>query len=336
MSDMNNKTPILQIEDLTVQYVVEGDVTEAVNNVSLTLEQGKSLGIVGETGAGKTTTALSILRLVPDPPGRIVSGSVKINGKDIYKATKSELEHIRGNEVAMIFQDPMTVLNPVFTVGDQIAECVEIHEKCSKAEAKKRAIEMLELVGISAERVNDYPHQFSGGMKQRVVIAIALACSPALLIADEPTTALDVTIQAQVLELMKELKQKINTALIMITHDLGIVAEICEDVAVMYAGRIIEYGTLEDVFRNTRHPYTEGLFNSLPNIYDRKSELKPIPGLMPDPTNLPKGCAFAPRCEYATERCLTERPELVHHTDSHAVACLRYEDEGFQIERSKK
>ena len=230
MSDMNNKTPILQIEDLTVQYVVEGDVTEAVNNVSLTLEQGKSLGIVGETGAGKTTTALSILRLVPDPPGRIVSGSVKINGKDIYKATKSELEHIRGNEVAMIFQDPMTVLNPVFTVGDQIAECVEIHEKCSKSEAKKRAIEMLELVGISAERVNDYPHQFSGGMKQRVVIAIALACSPALLIADEPTTALDVTIQAQVLELMKELKQKINTALIMITHDLGIVAEICEDV----------------------------------------------------------------------------------------------------------
>ena len=336
MSDMNNKTPILQIEDLTVQYVVEGDVTEAVNNVSLTLEQGKSLGIVGETGAGKTTTALSILRLVPDPPGRIVSGSVKINGKDIYKATKSELEHIRGNEVAMIFQDPMTVLNPVFTVGDQIAECVEIHEKCSKSEAKKRAIEMLELVGISAERINDYPHQFSGGMKQRVVIAIALACSPALLIADEPTTALDVTIQAQVLELMKELKQKINTALIMITHDLGIVAEICEDVAVMYAGRIIEYGTLEDVFRNTRHPYTEGLFNSLPNIYDRKSELKPIPGLMPDPTNLPKGCAFAPRCEYATERCLTERPELVHHTDSHAVACLRYEEEGFQIERSKK
>ena len=336
MSDMNNKTPILQIEDLTVQYVVEGDVTEAVNNVSLTLEQGKSLGIVGETGAGKTTTALSILRLVPDPPGRIVSGSVKINGKDIYKATKSELEHIRGNEVAMIFQDPMTVLNPVFTVGDQIAECVEIHEKCSKSEAKKRAIEMLELVGISAERVNDYPHQFSGGMKQRVVIAIALACSPALLIADEPTTALDVTIQAQVLELMKELKQKINTALIMITHDLGIVAEICEDVAVMYAGRIIEYGTLEDVFRNTRHPYTEGLFNSLPNIYDRKSELKPIPGLMPDPTNLPKGCAFAPRCEYATERCLTERPELVHHTDTHAVACLRYEEEGFQIERSKK
>ena len=336
MSETNNKAPILQIDDLTVHYVVEGDTTEAVNHISLTLEHGKSLGIVGETGAGKTTTALSILRLVPDPPGRIVSGTVKINGKDIYQATRSELEHIRGNEVAMIFQDPMTVLNPVFTVGEQIAECVQIHEKCSKADAMRRAVEMLETVGISAERVNDYPHQFSGGMKQRVVIAIALACTPALLIADEPTTALDVTIQAQVLELMKDLMKKINTSLIMITHDLGIVAEICEDVAVMYAGRIIEIGTLEDVFRNTKHPYTEGLFNSLPNIYDRKASLKPIPGLMPDPTNLPKGCAFAPRCEYATERCLTERPELVHHTDTHSVACLRYEEEGFQIERSKK
>ncbi len=336
MSEMNNNTPILQIEDLTVHYVVEGDTTEAVNHITLDLEQGKSLGIVGETGAGKTTTALSILRLVPDPPGRIVSGTVKINGKDVYKATKAELEHIRGNEVSMIFQDPMTVLNPVFTIGEQIAECVQIHEKCSKADAMRRAVEMLEMVGISAERINDYPHQFSGGMKQRVVIAIALACTPALLIADEPTTALDVTIQAQVLELMKDLMKKINTALIMITHDLGIVAEICEDVAVMYAGRIIEHGTLEDVFRRTKHPYTEGLFNSLPNIYDRKAALKPIPGLMPDPTNLPKGCAFAPRCAYATERCLTERPELLHHTDTHKVACLRYEEDGFQIERSKK
>ena len=335
MSDMNN-TPVLQIEDLTVHYVVEGETTEAVSNVSLTVEHGRSLGIVGETGAGKTTTALSILHLVPDPPGHIVSGKVYINGKDVYNVKKAELEYIRGNEVAMIFQDPMTVLNPVFTVGEQIAECVEVHELCSKADAWKRALEMLELVGISAERAGDYPHQFSGGMKQRVVIAIALACNPQLLIADEPTTALDVTIQAQVLELMKELKQRLNTALIMITHDLGIIAEICEEVAVMYAGRIVEYGTLEDIFRRTRHPYTEGLFNSLPNIYDRKADLKPIPGLMPDPTNLPKGCAFAPRCEYATERCLTERPELMHHTDTHSVACLRYEEDGFQIERSKQ
>ena len=335
MSD-NKNPPVLQVEDLTVHYVVEGEVTEAVSNVTLTLDHGRSLGIVGETGAGKTTTALSILRLVPDPPGHIVGGRVLINGKDIYTASRAELEAIRGNDVAMVFQDPMTVLNPVFTVGEQIAECVEIHEMCSKAQARKRAVEMLEMVGISAERANDYPHQFSGGMKQRVVIAIALACNPQLLIADEPTTALDVTIQAQVLELMKELKQRVNTALIMITHDLGIVAEVCEEVAVMYAGRIIEHGTLDDIFRRTLHPYTEGLFNSLPNIYDRKAELKPIPGLMPDPTDLPKGCAFAPRCEYATQQCFERRPALEHHTETHSVACLRYEEPGFRIERSKE
>ena len=327
---------ILEIKDLTVHYVTEDETVEAVNNLSLKLTRGKSLGLVGETGAGKTTTALSILRLVPDPPGRIINGTVEINGKDIYTATKTELEHIRGNEVAMIFQDPMTVLNPVFTVGEQIAECVEIHELCGKEKAWERALEMLELVGIKADRANDYPHQFSGGMKQRVVIAIALTCNPHLLIADEPTTALDVTIQAQVLELMKELKEKTGTAMIMITHDLGIVAETCDEVAVMYAGRIIEHGTLEDVFRTTRHPYTEGLFNSLPNIYDRKSELKPIRGLMPDPSNLPKGCAFAPRCEYACDRCHEERPALVKHSETHSVACLRYEEDGFQIERSKK
>ena len=327
---------ILEIKDLTVHYVTEDETVEAVNELSLEVKRGKSLGLVGETGAGKTTTALSILRLVPDPPGRIINGTVYINGKDVYQASSAELEQIRGNEVAMIFQDPMTVLNPVFTVGEQIAECVEIHEHCSKADAWNRALEMLELVGIKADRANDYPHQFSGGMKQRVVIAIALTCNPHLLIADEPTTALDVTIQAQVLELMKDLKEKTGTAMIMITHDLGIVAETCDEVAVMYAGRIIEHGTLEDVFRNTRHPYTEGLFNSLPNINDRKAQLKPIRGLMPDPSNLPKGCAFAPRCEYACERCHEERPVLVKHSDTHSVACLRYEEDGFQIERSKK
>ena len=327
---------ILEIKDLTVHYVTEDETVEAVNDLSLSVQRGMSLGLVGETGAGKTTTALSILRLVPDPPGRIINGTVYINGKDVYQASSAELEQIRGNEVAMIFQDPMTVLNPVFTVGEQIAECVEIHEHCSKADAWNRALEMLELVGIKADRANDYPHQFSGGMKQRVVIAIALTCNPHLLIADEPTTALDVTIQAQVLELMKELKEKTGTAMIMITHDLGIVAETCDEVAVMYAGRIIEHGTLEDVFRNTRHPYTEGLFNSLPNINDRKAELKPIRGLMPDPSNLPKGCAFAPRCEYACARCEEERPKLVKHSDTHSVACLRYEEDGFQIERSKK
>ncbi len=335
---MSNTTKdlVLNVDNLTVNYITEEETVEAVNGVSIYLEHGKSLGIVGETGAGKTTTALAILRLIPNPPGKVISGTVLVNGKDIYAATKSELEHIRGNEVAMIFQDPMTVLNPVFTVGEQIAECVEIHDHCNKADAQKRAIEMLELVGIAAERANDYPHQFSGGMKQRVVIAIALACNPSLLIADEPTTALDVTIQAQVLELMKELKEKINTSLIMITHDLGIVAEVCDEVAVMYAGRIVEQGSLEDIFRHTKHPYTEGLFNSLPNIYNRRADLKPIPGLMPDPSNLPKGCAFAPRCEYATERCQTIRPSLVRQTDTHHVACIRYEEAGFHIERSKQ
>ena len=336
MSIENINDTILEIKDLTVHYVTEDETVEAVNDLSLSVKRGKSLGLVGETGAGKTTTALSILRLVPDPPGRIIKGTVEINGKDIYTASTAELEQIRGNEVAMIFQDPMTVLNPVFTVGEQIAECVEIHEHCSKADAWKRALEMLELVGIKADRANDYPHQFSGGMKQRVVIAIALTCNPQLLIADEPTTALDVTIQAQVLELMKDLKEKTGTAMIMITHDLGIVAETCDEVAVMYAGRIIEHGTLEDVFRNTKHPYTEGLFNSLPNIHDRKAQLKPIRGLMPDPSNLPKGCSFAERCEYACERCFEERPAPMKHSETHTVACLRYEEDGFQIERSKK
>ena len=322
---------ILEIKDLTVHYVTEDETVEAVNDLSLELKRGRTLGLVGETGAGKTTTALSILRLVPDPPGRIISGSVMINGQDIYSASKAELEHIRGNEVSMIFQDPMTVLNPVFTVGEQIAECVEIHELCNKAEAKKRAIEMLELVGISAERANDYPHQFSGGMKQRVVIAIALTCNPQLLIADEPTTALDVTIQAQILAMMKDLRDRINTAMIMITHDLGIVAEICDEVSIMYAGKIVEHGNLEDIFRNTMHPYTEGLFNSIPNIEDRKAKLRPIKGLMADPTNLPEGCAFAPRCSYATEACFKRPPEARHVSDTHMVACHAYDDPNFKL-----
>lgn len=335
MSTIEND-PILKVEHLTVHYVTEEETVEAVNDISFQLDCGKALGVVGETGAGKTTTALSILRLIPDPPGKVIDGKITVDGKNIFEASKAELEFLRGNEVSMIFQDPMTVLNPVFTVGQQIAECVEIHDRCSKTAARKRAIEMLEMVGISAERADDYPHQFSGGMKQRVVIAIALACNPKLLIADEPTTALDVTIQAQVLELMKTMLKKNKTSLIMITHDLGIVAEICDEVAVMYAGRIVEQGTLDDVFRNTRHPYTEGLFNSLPNIYDRKTSLKPIPGLMPDPTKLPKGCAFAPRCEYATEQCKMACPELKNISETHRVACARYDDPDFCIERSKK
>ena len=326
MSIENINDTILEIKDLTVHYVTEDETVEAVNDLSLTVKRGRSLGLVGETGAGKTTTALSILRLVPDPPGRIINGTVYINGKDIYTASTAELEQIRGNEVAMIFQDPMTVLNPVFTVGEQIAECVEIHEHCSKADAWNRALEMLELVGIKADRANDYPHQFSGGMKQRVVIAIALTCNPHLLIADEPTTALDVTIQAQVLAMIRELRDRLGTAMLMITHDLGIVAQTCDDVGVMYAGEIVESGTAEDIFLGKEHhPYTVGLFDSIPNLTSRATRLKPIPGLMPDPTNLPKGCVFAERCSHCMEICKTEHPKI-YVNGTHKLCCHLFDD----------
>ena len=268
-----DKDIVLNVENLVVHYITEEETVEAVNNISFKLRRKKTLGLVGETGAGKTTTALAIMRLVPDPPGVIKNGKINIDGKDIYSLPKNEMNKIRGKTVSMIFQDPMTVLNPVFTVGHQIAESIQIHEKVNKLEAYKKAADMLEMVGIPADRMNEYPHQFSGGMRQRVVIAIALSCNPHLLIADEPTTALDVTIQAQVIELMKKLKEKYQTAMIMITHDLGIVSEICDEVAVMYAGQIVEYGSLEEVFARTLHPYTEGLFNSLPNINVKKSKL---------------------------------------------------------------
>ena len=323
---------ILEVKDLVVQYVVKKQVVEAVNGVSFQLKKGKAIGLVGETGAGKTTTALAMLNLVPDPPGIIKNGKITVCGNDMLNLEPSQLEKIRGKDISMIFQDPMTSLNPVMSVGEQIAESVRLHENVSKHQAIQRAMEMLELVGIPGERAIDYPHQFSGGMKQRVVIAIALACNPRILIADEPTTALDVTIQAQVLSMMNDLKVKFNTALVMITHDLGVVAKMCDDVAIVYAGQIVESGTLEDVFNNTMHPYTEGLFNSLPNIDNREAELKPIPGLMPDPTHLPSGCTFAPRCRYATEACKAKRPEVRHVSDTHTVCCSRYDEPDFQIE----
>ena len=323
---------ILEVKDLVVQYVVKKQVVEAVNGISFKLKKGKAIGLVGETGAGKTTTALALLNLVPDPPGIIKNGTVTVCGNDMLNLTPAQLEKIRGKDISMIFQDPMTSLNPVMSVGEQIAESVRLHENVGKHEAIQRAMEMLELVGIPGERAIDYPHQFSGGMKQRVVIAIALACNPRILIADEPTTALDVTIQAQVLSMMNDLKVKFNTALVMITHDLGVVAKMCDDVAIVYAGRIVESGTLEDVFNHTMHPYTEGLFNSLPNIENREAELKPIPGLMPDPTHLPEGCAFAPRCRYATEACKAKQPEIRHVSDTHTVCCSRYDEPDFQIE----
>ena len=323
---------VLEVKDLVVHYVLEDETVEAVNGIDFSLKSGRTLGLVGETGAGKTTTALSIMNLVPDPPGVIKSGKITVCGRDMLNLKPNQLEKIRGKDIAMIFQDPMTSLNPVMTVGDQIAESVKIHEKVSFQQAFGRAVEMLELVGIPRIRAAEYPHQFSGGMKQRVGIAIALACNPLVLLADEPTTALDVTIQALVLQMMKDIKLKLGTALVMITHDLGVVAKICDDVAVMYAGRIVEHGTLVEVFNNTKHPYTEGLFNSLPNIDDRKSELKPIPGLMPDPTKLPPGCTFASRCQYAAENCKAIRPEAIRFTDTHYALCTRYCEGNFRLQ----
>ena len=322
---------VLDVKDLVVHYVLEDETVEAVNGVTIQLKKGETLGLVGETGAGKTSTALAILNLVQTPPGVIKSGSINVCGSNVLNMTPKQLEKIRGNDVSMIFQDPMTSLNPVMTVGDQIAESIMTHEGLSKTNALMKAMDMLELVGIPGVRAIEYPHQFSGGMKQRVVIAIALACNPRVLIADEPTSALDVTIQAQVLDMMCDLRERFGTTLIMITHDLGVVAKICDVVAVMYAGRIVEYGTLKDVFRTPMHPYTEGLFNSLPNVKDRKSELIPIPGLMPDPTKLPEGCAFEPRCRYATEKC--KGPCETHYVgETHYLRCSRYDEQDFRID----
>jgi len=332
---MSESKYVLETRDLNVIYDTEAGIVKAVNGVSIHLEPKKTLGLVGETGAGKTTTALAMLRLIPDPPGVIKGGEIFINGEDILKKTVKEMEHIRGSKIAMVFQDPMTALDPVFTVGEQIKESLLQHEKLSADEAEARVGKLLEMVGIPAVRAKDYPHQFSGGMKQRVVIAIALACNPKILIADEPTTALDVTIQAQVLELIKKLSEENETSTLMITHDLGIVAETCDDVAVMYAGRVVEYGSLREVFKNTKHPYTEGLFNSLPGATS-SGRLKPIPGLMPDPANLPSGCAFSPRCPYATEKCRTDVPQPKYINEGHMVECLRYDEEDFRLERGTR
>lgn len=322
---MKSEDIILNIENLEVTYETDEGTVQAVNNIDICLQRGKTLGLVGETGAGKTTTALSVLRLVPDPPGVIKNGKIELEGKNIFEYKEKDMELIRGNTVSMIFQDPMTSLNPVLTVGDQIAEVIRIHQDVNKAQAYEKAKEMLELVGIAGERADDFPHQFSGGMKQRVIIAIALACNPKVLIADEPTTALDVTIQAQVLELMKDLRNKYQTSMILITHDLGVVAEVCDEVSIMYAGRIVEHGTLEDIFDHFAHPYTKGLFESLPDIDNRNEPLKPIPGLVPDPSNLPEGCPFHPRCKYATEACKKRLPEKIYLNDTHYVSCHAYE-----------
>ena len=319
---------LLDIRGLRVEYHTDEDVVYAVNGLDLTIGKGESLGLVGETGAGKTTTALSVLRLIADPPGKIMGGEIWFEGEDMLQAKPARLREIRGSKISVIFQDPMTSLNPVYSVGDQIAEVIHQHEKCSKEEGRRKAGDMLEMVGIPRARYDEYPHQFSGGMKQRIVIAIALACQPQLLIADEPTTALDVTIQAQILKLMENLKNELGTSMIMITHDLGVVAETCDKVAVMYAGEIVEYGTARDIFDpGDHHPYTVGLFNAIPNLDEKTDRLHPIDGLMPDPTNLPAGCKFSPRCPYCTEECVNGTP-YTYEEDGHRIFCNRLRKEG--------
>ena len=324
---MKEEQKFLTIRNLVVEYTSDGQTVHAVNGVNLELRKGETLGLVGETGAGKTTIAKTIMRILPQPPAVVRSGSVCLGEENLLELKEEEMRQLRGNKISMIFQDPMTALNPTMIVGKQIQEAIELHNNCSKEEAKKRAVEMLERVGISGERYDDYPHQVSGGMKQRVVIAIALACYPELLLADEPTTALDVTIQAQVLDMMAELKQEFGTSMILITHDLGIVAEVCDTVAVCYAGEIVEYGSAEEIFDHPLHPYTTGLFGSLPDMAGKEKRLKPINGMMPDPTNLPPGCSFAERCPYAEERCRKNAPEEKKAGGTHCVRCFKVKED---------
>ena len=317
---------LLDVQNLTIHYEMDNAVVKAVNDVSFSIDERETLGLVGETGAGKTTTALGIMRLVPNPPGRIVDGKILLNDENLLDAGASEMRSVRGSRISMIFQDPMTSLNPVIMIGDQVTEVIRLHGKLSLAEATVKAQGVLELVGIPNERFLEYPHQFSGGMRQRVVIAMALACSPSLIIADEPTTALDVTIQAQVLELMTRLKEQFGTSMLIITHDLGVVAEVCDRVAIMYAGKIIEYGGKRQIFKNAKHPYTQGLFASLPSIDEKAHRLRPIKGSMPDPTNLPSGCHFSPRCPDKMPFCEIGEISNTETEPGHFVRCAKYMD----------
>jgi oligopeptide/dipeptide ABC transporter ATP-binding protein len=313
----------LSVRNLVVEYTAEGQTIHAVNGVSFDMERGKTFGLVGETGAGKTSTAKAILRILPDPPAKIKSGEIWLDGDDLLRISEKEMRKIRGHKVSMIFQDPMTALNPIMKVGEQIAEVIKLHNNMSWHKANERASQMLEMVGIPSDRFGEYPHQFSGGMKQRVVIAIALACSPELLLADEPTTALDVTIQAQVLKMITKLKKDFNTSMIMISHNLGVVAEVCDDLAVIYAGEIVELGSKEAVFDRPVHPYTRGLFGAVPTLNEEKERLNPISGLPPDPSNLPTGCHFGPRCPYATKECASEKKTLIEVEPGHYCRCTR-------------
>jgi oligopeptide/dipeptide ABC transporter ATP-binding protein len=317
--------PLLEVRNLETQFYTQDGVVKAVNDVSFYVNRGETLGIVGESGCGKSVTSLSIMRLIPSPPGKIAGGQILFDGENLLEASDNEMRHIRGNRIAMIFQDPMTSLNPVLTVGRQITESLELHLKLSKREANNRATELLDMVGIpsASKRLENYPHQFSGGMRQRVMIAMALSCNPELLIADEPTTALDVTIQAQILELINRLKEELDTAVIIITHDLGVVAGMTDRVTVMYAGKVVEEGKTSELFANPRMPYTIGLLRSIPRLdEDEKRKLNPIRGLPPSLIDLPQLCPFSPRCDFAQDECLTQTPPLRSVGQDHRAACL--------------
>lgn len=322
---------LLEVKNLRTYFYTDEGVVPAVDGVDFYIKPGESLGVVGESGCGKSVTSLSIMRLISSPPGKIMEDSeIIFNGKNIAGLEEKEMRAIRGNEISMIFQEPMTSLNPVFKIADQIGEVLMLHQKMNKVQAKEKAVEMLKLVNIPAPEkvVNEYPHSLSGGMRQRVMIAMALACNPKLLIADEPTTALDVTVQAQILDLMKELKTKINSSIMLITHNLGVVAETCERVIVMYAGKIVEEGNVYEIFEHPMHPYTEGLLKSIPSLGEKQKRLESIQGVVPNPLNMPKGCKFAPRCSRAMDICKTSEPEITVLGEERTVRCFLYNKEG--------
>lgn len=327
---MDDRKAILQVKDLQTTFFTDSGEIPAVDHIDFHLKEGEILGIVGESGCGKSVTSLSIMGLVPSPPGKIVGGEILFEDNDLLKMSERQMRHVRGNDIAMIFQEPMTSLNPLFTIGNQMNEAILIHEKkWSKKQAITRAVEMLNLVGLprATDMMNDYPHQLSGGMRQRVMIAMALVCNPKVLIADEPTTALDVTIQAQILKLMKELNTRLDTAILLITHDLGVVAESCERVIVMYAGQIIEEAPVKTIFDNPEHPYTQGLIQSVPDMRYKKDRLYSIEGSVPRPGSIKRGCRFASRCEFAFDRCLEEDPELYETSTGHKTRCFLYDKE---------
>jgi oligopeptide/dipeptide ABC transporter ATP-binding protein len=314
---------LLKVKNLKTYFFTHEGTVKAVDEVSFSVNQGKTLGLVGESGCGKSVTALSIMRLIPNPPGKIVSGEIWFEGKNLLKLDDKQIRKIRGKKISMIFQEPMTSLDPVFTIGHEIVEVIQLHQGLNKEEARKKAIEALKIVGIPdvEKRINNYPHQLSGGMRQRVMIAMALSCNPTLLIADEPTTALDVTIQAQILRLINDLKDKFGASVMLITHDLGVIAEMCDNVAVMYAGHIVEYTDVYTLFDNPLHPYTKGLSKSIPRMNVDVEHLNAIPGIVPNLLDLPSGCPFHPRCDFSFKRCVEEMPELIEIENSHLVKC---------------